>query len=169
MTDQHIKINIAAQSLELYEGDRLIQHYPVSTARNGAGEIHGSECTPRGRHIIRAKIGATVAANTVFKARRPTGEIYSEALRAKHPERDWILSRILWLSGKEPGKNRLGNVDTMRRYIYIHGCPDTDPIGRPSSHGCIKMRNADVIELFAQVEPGTPVVITDGQISGGED
>ena len=162
---QHIKISIPEQTLELYDGDRLMHRYQVSTARNGAGEINGSECTPRGEHVIRAKIGATAAANTVFKARRATGEIFSEALREEFPERDWILTRILWLSGKEPGRNRLGSVDTMRRYIYIHGCPDADPLGTPSSHGCIKMRNRDVIELFDQVEPGTSVMISDDQTS----
>ncbi len=161
MRQQHIKINIPRQQLELFAADELICRYDISTASNGVGEINGSECTPRGRHIIRAKIGEDARANTVFRARRPTGETFSEALRQEFPERDWILTRILWLSGKEPGRNRLGNVDTMRRYIYIHGSPDADIMGVPSSHGCIKMKNADVIDLFARVEVGTVVDIID--------
>ena len=163
MTQPLISINIPQQTLTLYAGDRLINRYQVSTANNGVGEIIGSECTPRGRHIIRAKIGAQAKPNTVFKGRRPTGEVFSEALRREFPDRDWILTRILWLSGKESGRNRLGKVDTMRRYIYIHGCPDTDVMGQPSSHGCIKMNNTDVIDLFSRVDVGTVVMISDSQ------
>ncbi len=137
----------------------MVQEYPVSTAKNGVGEQRGSECTPRGQHIIRAKIGAQEKINSVFVGRRLTGEIFSEDLRASYPERDWILTRILWLSGLEAGKNRLGKVDTMRRYIYIHGCPDSDAMGEASSHGCIKMRNSDLVELFDKVSIGTNVTI----------
>ena len=133
--------------------------FAVATARKGVGELNGSEQTPRGWHVIRAKIGAEQPVNTVFVARRPTGEIYSPALAAQAPERDWILTRILWLSGLEPGRNRLGTVDTMRRYIYIHGCPDEEPMGIPSSHGCIKMHNQDVIRLYDTVSVGTRVLI----------
>lgn len=131
----------------------------VSTARNGPGEERGSERTPRGWHVIRAKIGAGCAPNTVFVARRPTGGIYSPMLRAQFPGRDWILTRILWLSGLEVGRNRLGEVDTMRRFIYIHGCPDDDPMGVPSSHGCVKVRNDAMIELFDRVSVGSRVLI----------
>lgn len=154
-----IRINIGEQRLRLYEDDRLTLDTLVSTARNGPGERINSECTPRGAHFIRAKIGAGAPENTVFVARRPTGEIYNAALKAQHPQRDWILTRILWLCGQEPGRNRLGEVDTMRRYVYIHGAPDEDKMGIPSSHGCIKMRNSDVIELFERVPVGTPVLI----------
>jgi len=133
--------------------------YSVSTAKNGPGEKNGSFCTPRGRHIVRAKIGAGQPANTVFVRRRPTGEVWTPELHAKYPGRDWMLTRLLWLSGCEPGFNRLGDVDTMRRYIYIHGSPDTAPMGTPGSIGCIRMRNADVIELFDRVPPYTPVEI----------
>lgn len=164
MSSQYIKVSIPQQTLELYDADALVKRYPVSTARNGVGEINGSECTPRGRHIIRAKIGEGVVPNTVFKGRRPTGEIFTELLREQNPERDWILTRILWLSGTERGRNRLGNVDTMRRYIYIHGCPDSDEMGKPSSHGCVKMTNTDVIELFSYVCVGTTVDIVDDLI-----
>lgn len=133
--------------------------YAVSTAQNGPGEQHGSGCTPRGLHVIRAKIGAGCAEGTVFVGRRPTGEIYSEALAQAHPQRDWILTRILWLCGREPGKNRFGRVDTLRRYIYIHGCPDNAPMGVPLSHGCVRMRNRDIVELFDLVDVGTEVLI----------
>jgi L,D-transpeptidase YbiS len=155
-----IEIDIPTQTLTLREasGDVLIQTL-VSTAKNGAGERIESECTPRGQHIIRACIGAGAPMNTVFVSRRPSGELYSPALRALYPERDWILTRILWLSGVERGKNRLGEVDTMRRYIYIHGAPDEDPMGVPSSHGCIKMRNSEIVSLFHIVVPGTRVLI----------
>lgn len=154
-----ITINLATQSLHVFENEREIKAFSISTAKNGAGETEGSEQTPRGKHIVRAKIGAQARLNTVFVARRPTGEIYSSELRAQHPNRDWILTRILWLSGTEVGKNRLGEVDTMRRYIYIHGTPDEQPMGVPLSHGCIRMRNQDVIELFDLLPVGAEVEI----------
>lgn len=155
-----IKISISAQSLTLCDAaGHVVATYPVSTALNGAGCDKNSGCTPLGDHIIRAKIGADMPENTVFSARRPTGEIWTPELAAQNPERDWILTRILWLSGKEQGKNRLGSVDSMQRYIYIHGTPDTEPMGIPRSHGCIRMRNQDVIQLFDQVSPGTAVAI----------
>jgi len=156
-----IKVNIAKQQLQLWQADECVFETLVATAANGSGEQFGSECTPRGQHVIRAKIGADCEENTVFVGRRPTGEIYSPDLRIEHPDRDWILTRILWLSGTEPGLNRLGNVDTMRRYIYIHGCPDEDVMGAPGSHGCIKMRNVDVIRLFDLVRVGTKVIVTE--------
>lgn len=155
-----INIYIATQQLELLDdAGQLIRQYWVSTAENGVGEVRGSCCTPRGQHIIRAKIGNGCAENTVFIGRRPTGEIYSPELGARFPGRDWILTRILWLSGCEVGFNRLGENDTMRRYIYIHGTPDTVQLGMPGSHGCIRMRNADLIELFELVSAGTVVEI----------
>lgn len=161
MTDSPvIAIDIPTQTLTLSDArGEVIMQTPVSTAKNGAGERKQSECTPRGRHVIRAKIGAGLPVNTVLVSRRPTGEIYSPALRALYPQRDWILTRILWLSGLEPGKNRLGAVDTMQRYIYIHGAPDEDTMGVPSSHGCVKMRNVDVVALFNLVSLGTAVMI----------
>lgn len=159
MPNLWIKVSIRDQRLDLLDGERMVKSYSVSTAKNGPGETNGSECTPRGEHIIRAKVGAGAKPNTVFVKRRPTGEIFQKGDREKFPKRDWILTRILWLSGKEPGKNRLGNVDTLRRYIYIHGCPDEDRMGVPSSHGCVKMRNVDVIDLFDRVPYGTRVLI----------
>jgi lipoprotein-anchoring transpeptidase ErfK/SrfK len=154
-----IEIDISRQQLVLREGERILRTYSVSTARKGAGEKNGSFCTPRGRHIVRAKIGAGQPANTVFVRRRPTGEVWSPELHARYPGRDWMLTRILWLSGCEPGKNRLGDVDTMRRYIYLHGSPDTAEMGKPGSIGCVRMRNRDIVELFDLVPPYTPVEI----------
>lgn len=157
-----IGISIAQQSLSLFDdAGRILRTYPVSTARNGVGEQFGSYCTPRGKHLIRAKIGAGQPLNTVFVARRPSGEIYTPTLGAVFRERDWILTRILWLSGCELQRNRLGGVDTMRRYIYIHGGPDDAPIGIPASHGCIRMRNAEIVELFDRVPVYTPVDISE--------
>jgi len=153
-----ITIDIEKQQLQ-FTGEQGRFIYSISSAKNGVGEQNGSEQTPRGKHLIRAKIGAGLPVNTVFVARRPSGEIYSNELCSQYPQRDWILSRILWLSGLEVGYNRLGKVDTMRRYIYIHGSPDDHPMGVPSSHGCIKMANHDLIELFELVEVGTPVMI----------
>jgi lipoprotein-anchoring transpeptidase ErfK/SrfK len=157
-----IDINIYLQVLNLFDiSGSIIRHYPVSTSRFGGGELSGSYRTPRGRHIIRAKIGGGQPPNTVFVERRPTGEIYSPELSERFPGRDWILTRILWLSGCEPGLNRLGKVDTMRRFIYIHGSPDSVEMGRPGSIGCVRMRNADILDLFERVPAGTIVDIRD--------
>ena len=154
-----IRISIAAQSLALLDGERLIRRYLVSTAKNGAGEAAGSECTPRGEHIIVEKIGAGAALNTVFVGRRPTGEIYRPALRRAQPRRDWILTRILRLSGMEAGKNKGAGRDSYDRYIYIHGAPDDVAMGQPGSRGCVRMQNADIIELFGKIRTGARVVI----------
>lgn len=156
---RQLSIDLQGQTLSLLAGGRELCRYPVSTARNGPGERNASGCTPRGRHRIRIKIGAGCPDNTVFIGRRPSGEIYSPQLAAAHPGRDWILTRILWLSGCESGRNRGGDCDTLRRYIYIHGCPDSEPMGLPRSHGCIRMRNADLRALFEQVRNGDPVQI----------
>lgn len=155
-----IRILIPSQTLELMGDDgACLRRYQVSTASKGPGEQTGSHQTPRGRHVIRAKIGAGQPIGAAFRGRRPTGEVWTAEVGAQMPERDWILTRILWLSGKEPGFNRLGNVDTMRRYIYIHGTPDSEPMGVPKSIGCIRMRNREVAELFDLVPAGTPVEI----------
>ncbi len=155
-----IDINIAKQHLELLDDSgKVLRSYPVSTSAKGVGETTGSFRTPRGRHIIRAKIGAGLPENAVLVRRRPTGEIFTSLLGAQFPERDWILTRILWLSGCEKGFNRMGETDTMRRYIYIHGTPDIVRLGIPGSHGCIRMRNADLVELFDLVPAGTEVYI----------
>jgi lipoprotein-anchoring transpeptidase ErfK/SrfK len=158
-----INIHIPRQELELQDDDgNQVRRYPVSTGANGMGEEFGSFCTPRGRHVIRAKIGNGQPSNTIFVRRRPTGEVYSPQLGAQYPGRDWILSRILWLSGCEVGYNRLGACDTMRRYIYIHGTPEETELGKPGSRGCVRMRNQDMLELFELVTVGTPVMISAG-------
>ncbi len=155
-------VSVANQNLRVLDDEgNPLREYTVSTALAGVGEVSGSYQTPRGRHLIRAKIGAGQPENTVFVRRRPTGEIWTPGLGQQFPERDWILTRILWLSGLEPGCNRLGCVDTMRRYVYIHGSPDTVKMGFPGSHGCIRMRNADLIELFDLVPCYTEVEITE--------
>ena len=159
-----IKVSIDEQRLQLLAAGKFEMDVAVATATNGPGEVMHSECTPRGWHRVRAKIGAGAPENTVFTGRRPTGEIYSPALRQDHPGRDWMLTRLLWLCGLEPGRNRFGERDSMRRYIYIHGCPDTDEMGIPSSHGCVKMRNADVIRLFDSVPVGIRVLIQEAPL-----
>lgn len=156
-----ILISIARQTLTLLDGQRVVRRYSISTAKNGIGSEKNSGKTPLGRHVIRAKIGADQPLNAVFVGRRPTGELYDDALAQAQPDRDWILTRILWLSGKEIGKNRLGNRDTMQRYIYLHGTPDSEPMGTPLSHGCIRLRNEDILELFDLVDVGTEVEIVE--------
>lgn len=155
-----IEISFDKQQLVLRDGKgKVVKTYSVSTSKHGAGEKNGSFCTPRGRHIVRAKIGARQPLGAVFVRRRPTGEVWSPELHAQYPGRDWILTRILWLSGCEPGKNRLGEVDTMRRYVYIHGSHDRAEMGKPGSIGCVRMRSPDIVELFELVPPYTPVEI----------
>ncbi|SOD41466.1 L,D-transpeptidase [Nitrosovibrio sp. Nv4] len=157
-----IVINIPSQQLDLYDNNNsIVEQYRISSAGKGVGQQYGSFCTPLGKHIIRAKIGKGQPVNTVFVRRRPTGEIYTPELGTSFPGRDWILTRILWLSGCELGFNRMGKVDTMRRYIYIHGSPDSVEMGKPGSIGCIRMHNNDLLELFDLVQAGTGVDIND--------
>lgn len=154
-----LEVDLGRQLLRVWDGDRMARTYAVSTAMNGPGEINGSGCTPRGGHVVRARIGAGEPAGAVFRARRPTGEVWSPALHARYPGRDWILSRILWLSGTEQGRNRLGCVDSFRRYIYVHGTPRVNPLGVAQSKGCIRMSNEDIIELFDLCPVGAEVDI----------
>lgn len=156
-----LKASCAHQTLSVLDGEKVVADYRISSALKGMGEVRNSQQTPRGWHVIRAKIGAACEPNTVFVGRRPTGEYYSPSLRARHPNRDWILTRIFWLSGLEVGKNRLGTCDTMRRYIYIHGTPDDVLLGVPGSHGCIRMHNHDIIQLFDRVPVGTRLLISE--------
>jgi len=159
VSDERIRVDLAAQRLDLVRGERVVASYPVSTAANGAGERSGSEQTPRGLHEVRAKLGAGAPLGAVFVGRRPTGEICTPERMRAEPDRDWILTRILWLRGLERGRNRGRDCDSMRRFIYIHGTPHESSIGAPASHGCIRMRNQDVVELFDAVAPGTLVEI----------
>ncbi len=157
MPERHLEIDLCRQVLWIVDGGIRTCSYRVSTSRFGAGELAGSECTPRGAHVIRARIGHGLPAGACLVGRRFTGEVWSPELALSAPHRDWILSRVIWLSGCEPGHNRLGLLDTMRRYIYIHGTPDSEPMGVPCSHGCIRMGNSDVIELFDRVVAGMRV------------
>lgn len=156
-------IDLSRQRLTLLAGERPICDYSVSTGANGAGELQGSGCTPRGLHRVRIKIGAGRPPNTIFVGRRPTGEIYTPEMGSEYPDRDWILTRILWLTGCQPGYNRGGLRDTLRRFIYIHGCPDSEPMGEARSHGCIRMRNADLLHLFELTCNGMQVEIREGR------
>ena len=157
----YLRVSIAEQRLAILDNGEEVRSYPVSTAKNGPGERKGSGCTPRGWHSIRAKIGAGKPCGAVFVGRRWTGEVYDADLQAKHPERDLILTRILWLGGLQPGFNRYGEVDTAWRYIYIHGSPDHGVSGQPQSHGCVRMRSQDLLDLFGRVEAGTRVLIVE--------
>ncbi|WP_457673662.1 L,D-transpeptidase family protein [Thiolapillus sp.] len=152
-----LRVHLGRQELELWRDDLRVASWPVSTA--APGEQCGSGCTPRGRHRIRLKIGEGCPLNTVFVSRRPTGEVYTPELGERYPGRDWILTRILWLTGTESGRNRGGDCDTLRRYIYIHGTDREDLIGQPVSHGCIRMKNNDLLELFDLVSNGDTVII----------
>lgn len=161
-----IVVNIKSQTLTVYLEPNWQKTYLVSTAKNGTGQIAGSECTPLGRHKIAQKIGANTPKGAVFVGRVFTGEIATPDLVASNPDRDWITSRILWLEGLEEGKNRgaMANglmCDSFARYIYIHGTPESEPMGIPKSHGCIRMRNEDVMELFEYVAVGTAVEIVE--------
>ncbi len=163
---RRITVNLAEQRLYVWEPaddgmPRQIARYLISSAALGAGERQGSFQTPRGRHQITEKIGGEAPIHAVFRARQPTGVIWSAESAAHQPGQDWILSRILWLSGLEPGKNLGGEVDTHARYIYIHGTADEARLGTPVSHGCIRMGNADIIELFEMIDVGTVVDIVE--------
>jgi len=157
----HIKILISKQQLLLFDGENIVRKYSVSTAKNGVGERVDSECTPLGEHIIAEKIGHKAKKNSVFVGRAETNELYDSKMRDLYPDRDWILTRILWLSGTEEGKNKGNDVDSYDRYIYIHGSPEDIKMGKPGSRGCVRMRNSDVIELFDLVRVGTTVTIAE--------
>src|SRR5262245_29237636 len=159
VSNRWVRISLCTQHLEVCERAGVIACYPVSTSAKGAGERVGSEQTPRGAHEVRELIGEGAARGAVFVGRCLTGETYTRELRAEDPDRDWILSRVIWLSGLEAGRNLGGEVDTYDRYIYIHGTPEDEPMGEPRSHGCVRMRNEDVIDLFALLELGTLVQI----------
>jgi lipoprotein-anchoring transpeptidase ErfK/SrfK len=158
-TDQWIMIMAEHQLMRCYENDIIVKTYPVSTGKNGLGELSGSECTPRGWHRIHSIIGLDNKINSVFVGRQWTGEIYSHLLASKFPGRDWILTRILQLDGLEPGRNKGGQVDSLDRYIYIHGTPDSTLLGAPGSRGCVRMRNEDIIELAKWVKINSRVCI----------
>ena len=156
---QLIVVESRSQQVLCYEDNKLECSYRCSTAKNGLGEQEGSGCTPRGWHCVHNIIGEDARMNSVFIGRVWTGEIYSPELSATHPERDWILTRIIQIQGMEPSKNRGGAVDSLKRYIYFHGAPDEIKMGKPASKGCIRMQNKDMIELADWVHIGTLVYI----------
>lgn len=161
---KRIDIDTATQTLTLYDGEVCVRRFEISTGKNGTGQLEGSGCTPLGKHTIAEKFGDDLPHNAVFVARQFTGELYDDALAAAFASRDWILGRILWLSGCEQGIN-LGTdsegrvVDTKARYIYIHGTPESEPMGVAASHGCVRMRLDELAWLYNQVAIGTAVVI----------
>ena len=159
VTNQLIVILAKQQSMHCYNGDQLLATYRISTGKNGLGEQSGSERTPRGWHSIHNIIGLEQALNSVCVAREWTGVLYTSELGTKFPERDWILTRIIQLDGLEPGRNKGGDVDSLQRYIYIHGTAHEDQLGMPASHGCIRMANADITLLADWVEIGARVFI----------
>ncbi|GED21960.1 L,D-transpeptidase [Halomonas halmophila] len=152
-----VEIDVDAQQLTLHQGREALWSCAVSTGAAGTGELDGSGATPLGWHYVRAAIGEGNPCGTVYRGRRLTGEVFDEQLAAAHPERDWILTRILWLCGLEPGRNRGGRVDSQRRYIYLHGTPSDQPMGVPASHGCVRLRDPDLLAVFRHAVPGTPV------------
>lgn len=154
-----IFISADEQTLKGYENDKLHFTYSISTGKNGLGEKINSECTPRGWHKIYSIIGLENEINSVFVAREWTGELYTEELAQKNPGRDWILTRILQLEGLEPGRNQGGDVDSLQRYVYIHGTPDSTLLGKPGSRGCIRVRNNEMIALSQWVTTDTLVYI----------
>ncbi|QDP72832.1 L,D-transpeptidase [Legionella israelensis] len=157
--NQLLLISTATQQMHCYENDQLVYTYSVSTAKNGLGEMRGSECTPRGWHTIHSIIGFEHEINSVFVGRKWTGEIYSEKLAEQYPGRDWILTRILRLDGLEDGRNKGGDMDSLQRFIYIHGTPDSTLLGQRGSRGCIRMRNLEIIELANWVSAGSYIYI----------
>ncbi len=155
-------VYVGDQKMVVYDHEKIIRKFDISTSSLGVGQEFGSFKTPLGKHIIRARIGDGKPINAVFVSRRFTGEIYSPELATKYPDRDWILTRILWLSGLERGLNRLGSVDTMRRYVYIHGTPDSEQMGVVGSRGCVRINNKDMLELFPLTYVGMRVDILEG-------
>ena len=155
-----IRINVTAQQLSLLDEEGNVLHeYPVSTSRYGTGNQKGSEKTPLGLHRIKDKLGGAMPANEVFIARVPQGSLDECRERGVDLPDDVIMGRIMWLEGMEPGRNQGGYVDTYQRYIYIHGTNHEESIGTPSSIGCIRMRNNDIVELYRLVDIGSEVLI----------
>ena len=158
-TPVSIRVSVKEQKLYLFKGPKVVKVYPVSTSQYGTGSIQGSNRTPLGHHRVARKIGAGVPLNTIFRERANTRRTIAPNPAKKPVSGDYITTRILWLEGLEPGKNRGAGVDSFERCIYIHGTPDEGLIGTPASHGCIRMKNKDVAELFNFVPYGTPVWI----------
>jgi lipoprotein-anchoring transpeptidase ErfK/SrfK len=155
-----IKINVKKQQLTLLDEEgNILQQYPVSTSKYGTGNQSGSEKTPLGLHRIKDKLGGAMPVNEVFIGRIPHGNLDECKERGVDLPDDVIMSRVMWLEGMEPGRNQGGYVDTYQRYIYIHGTNHEESIGTPSSIGCIRMRNQDVVDLYRLVDIGSEVLI----------
>jgi len=152
-------VSIQQQQMYLIEKDSIIKKYSVSTAKKGVGnELHSLK-TPIGLHNVKRKIGDHVPLGGILEARVYNGSmatIYEDKTKA---DGDYVTTRILWLDGEEVGINKGRNIDTYNRFIYIHGTPEEGYIGEPVSHGCIRMKNADVMELYDLIDEGTPVLI----------
>ena len=153
-------VAIEAQRLYLMQDGRLLKAYPVSTSAFGPGAQEGSNQTPLGLHQIKQKIGENEPEGMIFKARKPTGRMANIIAEPRDVPEDDVTTRIMWLDGMEPGVNQGGKVDSYKRYIYIHGTPEEGLIGRPASHGCVRMLNADVVDVFNKLPEGTLVYIT---------
>ena len=158
MNSLHVSIKDQLMTL-LDEAGQVLHSYPVSTSKFGSGSQNGSNKTPLGLHRIKDKIGGAMPINEVFLGRMPHGSLEECIERGVELPDDVITSRIMWLEGMQPGMNQGGYVDTYQRYIYIHGTSDEENIGTPASMGCIRMLNADIVELFRLVESGIEVMI----------
>ena len=161
MSPWYLHISCKHQRLEVYHNHRCMQSMSISTGKKGTGQQKNSGKTPLGWHCIAEKFGDDAPINSVFVARKPTGEIYTSELKENNPERDWILTRILRLKGLELGVNLEGEVDTYQRYIFLHGTPVETILGVNGSKGCIRVRNRAIVKLYNQVSVGTPVYISD--------
>jgi lipoprotein-anchoring transpeptidase ErfK/SrfK len=155
----HIEVDISEQRLYLIENSLIKASYPISTSKYGEGSIENSFKTPLGKHSIKEMIGEEAEINTIFTSRINTKRSATIINQFEDTDNDYVTSRIMWLDGEEDGFNKGGNVDSFRRYIYIHGTHEEGLIGIKASHGCIRMFNYDVIELFNLVNIGTKVVI----------
>ena len=154
-------VSVPQQRLFLYEHGVRTASYPVSTSRYGVGSLKGSEKTPLGAHRVRRKIGDGAPIGRIFRSRSDTGEDAEIVEEARPTDLDYVTTRILWLDGLEAGVNQGGDVDSFERFIYIHGTHEEGLIGRPASHGCVRMRNADVVEVFDRLPLDALVLITD--------
>ena len=162
-----ILVDISRQQILLFENGKETDRYSISTSSYGIGSKSGSNKTPLGAHFVRKKIGAEAAPGTIFKARKNTGKIAQTEYKPRATGDDFVTSRILWLSGLERGINKAGNVDSFKRYIYIHGTHEEGLIGQPASHGCVRMKNEDVIELFDHTPESSLVLISEDLTARG--
>ncbi len=157
--NKYMYVSIKHQKLYLIENDSTVKKYPISTALKGVGNKLHSLKTPPGLHTIKRKLGDNVPYAGILEAREYNGKIAKVLTDKQKAGGDYVTTRILWLEGEEPGINKGRNIDSYNRYIYIHGTPEEGLIGQPASHGCIRMKNSDVMELYDLIEEGTPILI----------